>query len=557
MLEPVVFIGPDEAAVDGAVRLGDAQAAVYAADGYARASGAPALCIVSGLAQALEAASALLTAWGDKLPLCVAIRLRTEERARVAAALAAVTRARSVVETDAGLFVRVAQAKTALLRAGPATLFIDPALDSARIAAAWRSAEGESPVAPALDSVGVSRAARMLRSYEKPVVLAGSGAVCSVEPAALAALAHALDCPVLLTSSASTMPAPRLRALRDAFADGALVPSGNLVWVKALAGADGVLALGTALSETDWFGLTDTRLARGELIRVALERAPRELAKLFVQMDAGAFVDALRGEVGTPGAGGHVGGVRRGIERWQARLADEADRQSRLDHIEPQLAARSIVDAAPDGTIFATEGGSCGMWLWSNLWLQPLVFPVQNGTIGVPIPMARGASAAHPGRPVWSVVGDGAFFYTAPELARLADAPGPLVFFVFNDAAWSAIRLGQTFLFGGRYAGTDLPDTDYASVAELHGCEGVRVRTPDELARAVARAREHRAGPPLVVDIALPRDHVPFAGVNFVLAELDGALGSLALQSVGSTTKSLLSGHLSLDSLGSLFRVGR
>jgi thiamine pyrophosphate-dependent acetolactate synthase large subunit-like protein len=172
--------------------------------------------------------------------------------------------------------------------------------------------------------------------------------------------------------------------------------------------------------------------------------------------------------------------------------------------------------------------------------------------------MALGAHCGAPDGPVWSIVGDGAFFYSARELLTIRDQAGPApVFFLFNDASWSAIRLGQTFLYGGRHVGTDLQETDYSALVRSYGCLGISARTPAELTEAIDAATDHRGPGPLVVEIKLGRDHVPYAGASFVLAELDGALRSLLPQSLLSTGLGLARGSLPLANLRSLMRVGR
>ena len=526
------MFGSGAAGEPGLVALRDAQAAAYAADGCCRASGAPAAVLAVGAAQAMQVASALVTAWSDRLPVAVLTRdVPGPERPAVRQALEAVTEPRGPfhVELAPGESVAAALAAISLPRAAGAEV----------------------------DPTGVREAARLLRQSRRPLVLLGRGA-CGIDPALAAELSQRADCPVLLTASATTMPAAALEGFRRAFAErGALLPSGNLVWVKALAQADGILALGAALSEVDWFGLSSLQLARARLLRVALEPADPELAQTFVRAGAGAFLGRLLEQLPAMGSGKGAAHWRQAAGGWRDRIEREARAHAGLPHVEPALAARAIVEGADDATLFVSEGGACGMWLWSYLWLRPLIFPVQHGTIGVPLPMALGALTAHPDRPVWCVVGDGAFFYHAAELSTLREAGLAPAIFVFNDGCWSAIRLAQTAVFGGRYVGTDLAETDYAALAALHGGEGLTVRRPGELDGAIRRARDPARRVPLVVDIRLPRDHVPYAGASFVLAELDGVLASLLPGSLLGAGRGLLRGTLPLSTLRSILRVSR
>lgn len=533
------------------VSLRDAQAAGYAADGYCRATGEAAVVLSRGTVEALQLASALLTSWGDRLPVVAVTRVPDADVPLVRAAFGAVTQAQLTVLDEQGL-----EPLSQLPPQGPVHVMLSGDLPAGSVLRSLRITPHHDREA---DPEQVREAAQLLRGCKRPLLLIGRGAV-GIDPHLAAELGRVVDCPVLLTASASTMPAATLDRFRRAFAvDAALVPSGNLVWVKALAQADGVLALGTALSEVDWFGLSSLRLARGRVVRVGLQPGSPELAHQFIRAEVGAFLRQLLDHFPSGGAvdSRRVAKWRQASAAWREQVAQEAEAAARLPHVEPCLAAHTIVAGAPEDTLFISEGGACGMWLWSYLWLRPLVFPVQHGTIGVPVPMALGALVDRPGRPVWCVVGDGAFFYNARELCTLREGGHCPVFFVFNDSCWSAIRLGQTAVFGGRYVGTDLAATDYAEVAELHGCEGLTVRTPQELSRAVARAREDSRRVPLVVDIHLNKDHIPYAGASFVLAEFDGVLGSLLPGLVLSTGLGLARGSLSVATLRSLMRVSR
>ncbi|MEW6775160.1 MAG: thiamine pyrophosphate-dependent enzyme [Bdellovibrionota bacterium] len=542
--------------------LHDAQAAAYAADGYARSTDRPALVLAQGTAEALELTSALVTSWGDKLPVVAVALVPKEEFSLVQGALSTVSRSLTILKGTGGAQEALAKAAEDAPREGPfAVLAAEGTIDVDGIGAAWETALQTAPrqtsAQTGCQKSDVAQVAALLRGFSRPVIVAGRGAIRSTDAQALSDLAQSLGAPVLLTSSATTMPAGRLAEYRRAFEGGALLPAGTMVWPKALAGADGVLALGTALSEVDWFGLKTLRLARGRLIRVADKPAAKEFGKPFVQADVPAFVRALVSELGNGrGQSSSISHWRKAGERWQKALAKVAGEGEKLSYIEPNFAAYQIVQNAPENALFTSEGGSCGMWLWTYLWLRPLVFPVQHGTIGVPIPMTAGIQAGQPGAPVWGIVGDGAFFYNAADLAASAKN-GPRVYFVFNDSSWSAIRLGQTFMYSGRYVGTDIAQTDYAKIARAYGCETAACTTPGELLSALKQARQHKGEKPFVVDVRLRKDHVPYAGVNFVLAELDGATTSLAAQSAVGATLSLVRGRLTPRALRGLITVGR
>lgn len=517
----------------GAIPLRDAQGAAHAADGAARASGTPAIVACSGLADSLKVASGLVTAHGDRQPVVGVVELTTAEQELALSALG--TAARSVIGVGSGEAASeaVRQCAAALQGDGPVVIVVDPDVDlpalvgalAAGIGAATRSG------APAGGPDSWQPFLAPLRESRKPVILLGHGAATGADLAAVTALARSWQAPICLTFAATSMPAGRLEELVSlAGADVPVLPAGTVPWTTALTRADRLLALGSGLSEADWFGLGDARLVRAPVTRVVLEAEPDGVAEQTVSGEAGAFARALTDELvrgGTLTRGDWLGRFADARSKWSGLVDAEANRGLEDERLTAALAAREIVSAAPADAILIGEGGAAGMWLASYAWLRPLMLPAQHASIGASIAMAAGAAAAEPDRAVWCVVGDGAFFYCARELAGLAERGVPLAVFVFDDRSWNAIRLVQTLFFRHRTIGTDLPDVDYGQHADLHGCDTVRARTPGDMAMALSLAQEPRPRP-LVVDVRLAKGSIPFVGANLILAELDGVLGTLA-----------------------------
>jgi len=308
-----------------------------------------------------------------------------------------------------------------------------------------------------------------------------------------------------------------------------VLAAGTVPWTEAMARADVILALGSGLSEADWFGLTDARVVRTPVYRIALQPDPDGVATQTIVEEAGHFAGRLTGELERGGALTESGWVEKFTDarmRWTEAVDEEAEKDAQRDRLTAALAMREIVSAATADTVFVGEGGASGMWLASYGWRRPVVIPAQHASIGASIGMGVGIRAAHPSRPVWAVVGDGAFFYCDRELAGLAERKQAFTAFVFADRSWNAIRIVQTLFFKRRTIGTDLPAVDFAGIANMHGCDSIEVRTPGGLSKALAMAQEQRDRP-LVVQVTVDKGSIPFVGANLILAELDGVLGKL------------------------------
>ena len=545
-LAPCFAAGRIALEIGGCVAMHDAQSAAHAADGAARAGGGASLVVADGLADTLRMAAGLVTAKGDRLPV---IAVAAIDGSDADAAMPALTIAsRTLVDLRAGGDLN--SVAEALVSASPVVVVCqDPgsavaAVDELmRTLAGWsHSASVERFAAAAVgDRDGLLAP---LREARRPVILVGRGAAVGSDADVIAKLARTWHAPVCLTYSATGMPAASLERFLAAFsADLPILPAGTAPWSTALARADRILALGSGLAETDWFGLSEARLVRAPVTRVALAPDADGAAESTIDAEAGAFAVALTDELERGGVLAREDWSERFVEAratWTELADQEAERAVGEERLAAGLAAREIVSAAPADTVFVGEGGASGMWLASYAWLRPLVLPAQHASIGASIAMAAGVAEAEPDRPVWAVVGDGAFFYCARELAGLAERGVPVVVFVFNDRSWNAIRLVQTLFFRRKTVGTDLPSVDYGALAEMHGCEHVRARTAGELALALSMAQEPRTGP-LVVDVTVEKGAIPFIGANLILAEVDGVLktlaGSVAASSAIAATK--------------------
>jgi thiamine pyrophosphate-dependent acetolactate synthase large subunit-like protein len=112
---------------------------------------------------------------------------------------------------------------------------------------------------------------------------------------------------------------------------------------------------------------------------------------------------------------------------------------------------------------------------------------------------------ARPDRVTVAALGDGGFLMGAAELVTAAAIGAPLVIVVYNDAAYGA----EVHHFGPDGYVLDtvrFPDQDLAAIGRGYGCDGVTVRSPDDLAAVgswLAGSRER----PLVVDAKVVSEH--------------------------------------------------
>ncbi|WP_406083698.1 thiamine pyrophosphate-binding protein [Micromonospora zamorensis] len=346
-----------------------------------------------------------------------------------------------------------------------------------------------------------------LQAARRPVFIAGRGARAAREP--LTRLADA--CGALLAVSAA---AKGLFAGNPWYID---VAGGFATPLAAelIGAADLVVAWGSTLN------MWTTR--HGELIPpsavvVQVDHDPAAFGvnrpvDLTVAGEVSAVAEAALGRLGSTGpVDAGPGGWRtpelaqriRHHGRWRTvPYSDEGGpaRQGTPATIDPRTLSAALDDLLPpDRTVVVDSGNFMG---YPSMWLDVpdvagFCFTQAFQSVGLGLASALGAAVARPDRLTVAAVGDGGFVMSATELVSAVRLAAPLVVVIYNDAAYGA----EVHHFGpdGHPLETvTFPETDLAAIARGYGCDGLTVRTVDDL----GPVRHWLAGPrtrPLVVD---------------------------------------------------------
>jgi pyruvate dehydrogenase (quinone) len=181
------------------------------------------------------------------------------------------------------------------------------------------------------------------------------------------------------------------------------------------------------------------------------------------------------------------------IEEWWRLIDDRAGMSA--EPINPQLVFHELSKRLPERAILSSDSGSSANWYARDIKLQRGMMGSLSGTLatmGPGVPYAIAAKFAHPDRPVFALVGDGAMQMNGiNELITIAKyrhewADQRLVILVLNNRDLNQVTWEQRAMEGNpKFEGSqDLPDFPYASYAELLGLKGIRVDTPDRVGSA-------------------------------------------------------------------------
>ena len=349
---------------------------------------------------------------------------------------------------------------------------------------------------PAASVAALLRAARLLASAQRPVLLLGSQV--TQPPADLGSVRWAIESlgvPVFLSGLA-----------------------------RGLLGARHPLLFrhrrGAALREADLVVLAgvpcDFRLDYGRAINpgariIALNRLRAEAKKnrrpaLTIVGDPGPALANLARTPASAGRGDWVRTLRaRDEERTReiARLAQTAGEQ-----VNPLQLCREIEAALPDDSVIVADGGDfvgTASYIVSPRgplsWLDPGPF----GTLGVGAGFALGARLCRPQAEVWILYGDGSAAFSVAEFDTFVRHRLPVIAVVGNDGSWSQIARGQVEMLRDD-VGTVLRHTDYHRVAEGYGGRGLLVTRPGEVAPALREAQRIAAGgAPVLVNVLMTK----------------------------------------------------
>jgi len=478
------------------------QGAAFMADGYARASGRPGVCVLISGPGLLNAATAIAQAAADSVPMLVITgvaavgdlgmaRGTLHELPDQRATAASFCRKSYTLLKPENLTELLNRAFTCFSSARPGPVHLEIPLDLMDAPLGIQPTPFLQCSAPGPDPRAIAQAAELMHSAERPIILVGGGARRAASE--VTQLAETLDAPVLNTVNGKGVCAwghplavggsPSLPCLNQALKD-----------------ADRVLAIGTELSETDYDllmadGIPDT----SGWIRVDIDPAqllipsPPELAITSdARLACAALSEALHQLPGSPPAdesgAARADGLRDAIAQ-ETHYHDEM--QAFLDTVGAVAEDLTLVGDSTRPTYYAA-------WQYECRRPNGYFHSVSGfGTLGYALPAALGAAAADSG-PVVALLGDGGAQFTLPELTTGAQAGLSVPVIIWNNQGYAEIENSMA----ARQVPADsthILTPDFRQAAAAHRCAYELATDLDELGRALRKALT--AGVPTVIEV--------------------------------------------------------
>jgi acetolactate synthase-1/2/3 large subunit len=469
----------------------DEQAAAFMADGYARATGRPGVCLAVCGPGVYNAATPLATAFTDSIPVVLVsgqiaslrrgLRSGCYHENEQLNACTTLTKFRACSMSPARLIEELDACflQATLGRPGPTLLEVP--LDVQRMDASGVDCpplpEGPPYVfrPPARESQAL---ADLVGTWKRPLLLAGGGVITAGAEPQLAGLADRLGSPVFHTfmgKAALSADHPLKAALPWARATSDLTDMEKQL--SPLFGeADGLLAVGcrfTQATTASWVLKPPASLAQIDIDSAELGR--HYPVKVGVCADARLALDALL-EALPEGSRKPWAVPTPPRERW---------RLPGLDLVGP------LRRALPRDAVVVADITRLSYILLAEFPVyEPRTFlhPAGFVPMGYGIPAALGARAALPDRIVVTVVGDGCFLMCGMELATAVQEKLPVIVVLINDSSLTLIKAIQQRRYESRFLGVDLVNPDFQLFARAFGVRSWQVDSDEGFEAALRQA---------------------------------------------------------------------
>ncbi|MDF1810812.1 MAG: biosynthetic-type acetolactate synthase large subunit [Verrucomicrobiales bacterium] len=492
------------------------QGATHMADGYARATGKPAVVLVTSGPGAGNTITGIMTAQMDSIPMIIVtgqqvtwmLGLDAFQEADIFGITIPVVKHNYLVRetNDLPRIAREAYHIATTGRPGPVLVDVPKNISQSPFTGdldAPMDLPGYTPEKSyIIDPDPVEQAALLINASKKPVILAGHGAMIAGAEKELMELAVKMNSPVTSTLlGKGVFPEDHHLAL------GMLGMHGTAYANKAIVECDLIVNIGSRFDDRI-IGQADKFGAQAKIIHIDID--PSEMNKMIrpdieIIGDAKAVLTLLNKQVETQKHDSWIETMD-GYKR-KYPLAYKKQGGLRMQQVLDEIYELTNGDA-----IVTTDVGQHQMWaaqFYKNSESFKWISSGGAGTMGFGFPAAIGAQFACPDQTVIAVCGDGGFQMTLCELATAVIHKLPVKILVLNNHYLGMVRQWQELFFDNRESGVDLEgNPDFVKLAEAYGAKGINIKRPADVGKKLQEALEYNDGPVLINAECVKADNV-------------------------------------------------
>lgn len=478
------------------------QGAVHAADGYARSTGKPGVCLVTSGPGATNTVTGIATAYMDSIPLIVftgqvptpLIGNDAFQEVDIVGITRPCTKHNYLVK-DVNDLARIVKEAFYIATTGrPGPVLIDLPKDVMQA----RTSNFDYPDKITMRSYNpnylpnrkqVRKAAKLIAEAKKPLLYGGGGIISSSAYQEFTRLARRFNIPVTTT----------LMGL-GAF------PGNDELWLGML-GMHGTYAANMAVNDCDVLiavgarfddrvtGKIATFAPHAKIIHIDID--PTSIRKnvsvdIPIVADCQNALKALEEELDKLDCDFEKqhGEWIKCVRQWAAThplTYKESDK-----YIKPQMVVEKIYELTRGEAIITTEVGQNQMWaaqFYNYHYPRTFISSGGLGTMGYGFPAAIGAQLAHPEKLVIDIAGDGSIQMNIQELATAVSYDLPVKIVILNNGYLGMVRQWQELFYNRNYSATQLQkNPDFVKLAEGYGAQGFRVEKKEEVVPVLKEA---------------------------------------------------------------------
>ncbi|MCX8181499.1 MAG: thiamine pyrophosphate-binding protein [Candidatus Methanomethyliaceae archaeon] len=458
------------------------QNAVYAADGYARASGKVGLCISTAGPGAVNLAAGIAVPFKDHSPvLAITGQVPTYERGKdwiedldLEAIFSPITKFATQVSDPSEAYDVMCRAYYYCLEGCPGPSYVGLPGD---IQKKISKDKGYVPTPPRTepDPLVLEIVAGMINEANSPLIISGWGAILSNASDLVIRLAERIGAPVVTSMMGrGVLPEDHPLSL------GPVGRRGYPVANDALSSCDLLISLGCRLTNLT---LYDIKLSC-KIIQVDVEdKNFSALSSIKVKSDVSLFIEAI-------------------LPKIKPRPYRQVikPKGSQLSHSIALNFAKAITKFS-DAT-FTLDIGQHTIWIMQAINVRrprQIIFSGNLSAMGYSLPASIGVKIANPQGKVIAVMGDGGFQMSSSELSTIKENCLGIAVCVFNNRSLGLIRQIQEVAYNKPYGVEYTAPPDYLKLADAYGIEGIRASNPDDVKKAIENLRE-----PILIEIPIP-----------------------------------------------------
>ncbi len=491
------------------------QAAVHAADGYARVTGKPCAVIVTSGPGATNTVTGIANAFMDSIPMVVftaqvathVIGTDAFQESDMTGITIPITKHNYLVKhaEDLPEVIKEAYHIASTGRPGPVLIDVPVDVSKGEIDYVYPESVNLPGYKPTFKghTKQIKQAAALIAKARKPLLYAGGGVLASGAWKELKELAELMQLPVVTTLMG-----------KGAF------PEDHHLFI-GMPGMHGAKYTNYTITETDLLiavgvrfddrvtGKLATFASKSKVIHIDID--PAEIGKskpvdVPIVGDAKNVLASIVAELRKMSAEPHTDAWMRVIDDWRSRYPLHYHTPEGV--LMPEYVIERVRELTKDRpTVITTEVGQNQMWSCQYTHIrEPRTWVSSGGlgTMGFGFPAAMGAQLGRPEHLVIDIAGDGSIQMNIQELATAKINHIPVKIVILNNGVLGMVHQWQELFYGERYASSvldqDVPD--FVKLAEAYSCLGLRVTAPEDLDAALLQAFEYDG--PVIVDCRVP-----------------------------------------------------